>query len=792
MNEKSNEAKMTVGRLASWLLGGFLILVGLWLGLGGAWLMSLGGSLYYVSAGAGCVISGILVCRRQKLGLWLYGLVFAATVIWAIAEVGFDFWLLLPRIGGPLVVALYMLMPWVRRALEPPSPKVTRSRDYRVARRPLRNIAVLGLLGLALLAGLRWSDVRTAADGTPATAQPATDWPVVGGTPAGTRFSPATQITPENVGKLKVAWTYRTGDLPANFPDSHSPQMFEAAPLKIGDTLYLCTPRNIVIALDADTGKERWRHDPKVDSTGVVTLACRGVSYYETAPETAADCPRRILVATVDARMIALNADTGGRCQSFGQNGEISLRTDMGPIKPGFYAVTSPPAIIGNAAVVGGFVLDNMGVDEPSGVVRAFDAIDGKLLWAWDSGRPESAGPHKPGETYTRGSANAWSLFSVDEKLGLVYIPTGNPTPDHYAAQRSPDMERYGSSVVALDGATGQVRWSFQTVHHDLWDYDVASQPVLIDMPIDGKQVPALIQPTKQGEVFILDRRDGHPIAPVEERPVAKGDIPGEHYSPTQPYSVAMPSFTPNPMREAEMWGTTPLDQLWCRIQFRKLKYDGKFTPPSLDTTLEFPGNNGIMNWGSVSVDEARQLMVVNTSYMPLTVRLIPRKDAPAGDRIVLDGSAAISPMAGTPYAVRTERPFLSPLGIPCNAPPWGELSAIDLTTRKILWRRPLGTTHDHAPLGISVPGVFNQGGSVTTAGSLVFIGAALDNYLRAFDLATGAELWKGRLPAGAQATPISFVSGHTGKQYVVIASGGHQFMHTTIGDYVVAYTLQD
>ena len=712
-------------------------------------------------------------------------------MLWALWEVGAHFWLLLPRVGGPLVLLLYMLTPWFRRALgrdrgareggQAPFP----SRGSRTA------AAVIGLLTLAAGTALAVMSSRSVARNSPparALAEP--DWADYAGSKAGTRYSPAAQITPANVAGLKVAWTYRTGDLPQNHPGSLSPQMFEATPLQIGDTLYLCTPRDIVIALDADTGKERWRHDPQVDDTGVYTMTCRGLAYHRSSMPAAADCPRRVLIATVDGRMIALNADTGRRCVGFGRNGEISLRAGLGEVAPGFHFNTSPPMIVGNAAIVGGFVLDNMATDEPSGVVRAFDALTGRKLWSWDAGlRNPNAAPGPDGG-YARGSPNVWSLISADEKLGLVYLPTGNPTPDHFGGQRSPEKERYGSSVVALEAATGKLRWSFQTVHHDLWDYDVASQPVLIDLPIDGQIVPALIQGTKQGEIFLLDRRTGRTLGPVVERPVPQGNVPGERYSPTQPVSLALPSLNPPPLREADMWGATPLDQLWCRIAFRRLRYLGRFTPPSLDNSLIYPGNNGIMNWGSLAVDSERQILVVPTSYMPMTLKLIPRKEAPATDQIAIEGRGAVSPMLGTPYAVRTERPFVSPLGVPCNAPPWGRLTAIDLKTRKILWQRPLGTTADHAPLGIPVPGVFNQGGAIVARSGLVFIGATLDNYLRAFDLKNGRELWKGRLPAGGQALPMSYVSPRTGRQYVVIAAGGHQFMDTTIGDYVVAYAL--
>jgi len=777
-----------------WLLGGLLAIVGVLLAAGGAWLLTLGGSPYYLPAGLAHLVAGVLICRGRLPGVWIYCAVLVVTLGWALVEVGLDFWLLLPRVGMPLILLCVMLTPWVWKRLGPehPIPGERRAVSGWRGRWPVLAVAG-GVLAVMAVAGL----VREAGEGVPQRTESgtvplaATDWADYGGNKAGTRFSPASRITPGNVSGLKVAWTYRTGDLPQNHGNSRAPQMFEATPLQVGDTLYLCTPRDIVVALDADTGQERWRHDPGIDETGVFTLTCRGVAYHQSSDPETADCARRILVSTVDGRMIALNAQTGQRCPRFGRDGEISLRAGLGRVEGGSHFATSPAAIVGNAAIVGSFVLDNMAVDAPSGVVRAFDVVSGKQLWSWDAGRPDPNAALEPGQTHVRGSPNAWSLFSADEALGLVYIPTGNPSPDYFGGLRSPEMERYGSSVVALDVATGKLRWSFQTVHHDLWDYDVASQPVLVDLPVDGTLVPALIQATKQGEIFLLDRRNGHPLGPIEERPVPRGDVPGERYSPTQPVSLALPSLAPPALREADMWGATPLDQLWCRIEFRTLRYQGRFTPPSLDDSLIFPGNNGIMNWGSVAVDSARGILVVPSSYMAMKLRLVPRENAPATDQIVLDGRAAISPMTGTPYAVRAERPFGSPLGLPCNAPPWGRLSAIDLKTRRILWHRPLGTTADHAPLRIPVPGVFNQGGALLTQGGLVFIGAAMDNYLRAFDVQTGKELWKGRLPAGGQALPMSYVSPRTGKQYVVIAAGGHQFMSTTIGDYVVAYNLQ-
>ncbi|MBK8994090.1 MAG: membrane-bound PQQ-dependent dehydrogenase, glucose/quinate/shikimate family [Gammaproteobacteria bacterium] len=781
---------MALKHFLLWSLGGLLAIVGIVLGIGGAWLLGLGGSAYYLPAGLAHLVAGVLIGRGRVLGVWIYCAVFLATLAWALAEVGLDFWLLLPRIGLPLILVLYMFTPWMRTHLGLRASIPADASSQRAGRAVVIAAAgVVALVTAGLLVQGGKENAQPPARGT--ASRPATDWANYAGNKAGTRFSPASQITRENVSGLDVAWTYRTGDLPENHPNSRAPQMFQATPLQIGDTLYLCTPRNIVVALDVDTGKERWRYDPGVDETGVHTLACRGVSYHRSQPPQAADCAGRILVATVDGRMIALDAQTGRPCRGFGRDGEISLRIGLGHVRGGFHTVTSPAIVVGDVAVVGSFVLDNMTVDAPSGVVRAFDVISGKQLWNWDAGRQDPNAELKPGESYVPGSPNAWSLFSADEQLGLVYIPTGNPSPDYFGGLRSPELERFGSSVVALDVPTGKVRWSFQTVHHDLWDYDVASQPVLVDMPVDGELVPALIQATKQGEIFALDRRNGSPIGPIEERPVPRGDVPGERYSPTQPVSLALPSLAPPVMREADMWGATPLDQLWCRIEFRTLRYLGRFTPPSLENSLIFPGNNGIMNWGSVAVDSARGILVVPTSYMPMTLQLVPRERAPATDQIVLEGRAAVSPMLGTPYAVRTERPFASPLGLPCNAPPWGKLTAMDLATRQILWQRPLGTTADHAPLRIPVPGVFNQGGPLVTQGGVVFIGAAMDNYLRAFDLESGTELWKGRLPAGGQALPMSYVSPRTGRQYVVIAAGGHQFMSTTIGDHVVAYSLK-
>ena len=814
-----------------------LLIVGASFTYGGWRLVALDGSLYYLGAGVLMLASALLVWRKSALGILVYATLSALTLIWALYEVGFAFWLLLPRLGLPFGILLLMVI-WARLSFLD-----TVNAGSKTSCR-LYQSGALGSLALgALVLMYAFSiDGRFSLNGSigdvdpsmwstdavqPSVESDPSQWPHYGNTQAGTRFVSSDQINTSNVQDLEVAWTYRTGVTPEAYPGGTTAFAFQATPIKVGDTLYVCSGNNAVHALDPETGEPNWVYDPKIDTTGIFMFACRGVSYHEDAEpshpklvssagsdslndldiaeapaaasgleshagsETTKDCRARIITATLDARLIALDAKTGELCEGFGQGGQVSLLAGMGEAKPGYYLVSSPPAIVGDLAVVGGFVLDNMSIDEPSGVVRGYSVKTGELMWVWDSGRPLDAGRWQPGEAFTRGSPNAWSLFSADEKLGMVYVPTGNTTPDYYGVHRSEAQDKHSTSVVALDAATGDVVWSFQTVHHDLWDYDVPSQPTLLDIPVGGESIPALIQPTKQGELFMLNRITGKPIAAVEQKSVPKGDIPGERYSPTQPVSVGIPSLNPRELAEADMWGATALDQLWCRIEFKKLRYEGRFTPPGLDASLQWPGNMGVMNWGSITVDPERGLLATNSSNAPLVVQLVPREEMPEGEQIFFDENyVPLSPQIGTPYGVKTERPMLSPLGIPCNAPPWGKMSMINLKTRELVWQRPLGTTKDNAPFGIAMPGAFTQGGSILTKGGLIFVGATQDSYLRAFDVATGEELWKGRLPAGGQATPMSFVSEEDGKQYVVIAAGGHQYMQTQMGDYLVAYRL--
>ena len=617
------------------------------------------------------------------------------------------------------------------------------------------------------------------------------DWRYYGNEPGGARHSALDQITPANVAELELAWSYRTGDVDTSL---------QVTPLEVDDTLYLCTGGNDVIALDAATGRERWRFVSGAALSAAILKACRGVAYYRV-PGVTGSCAERIVTNTIDARLIALDATTGRRCAGFGTNGEVSLLNGMtdaqGRSLPGYYYVTSAPTIVRGRVVLGGWVSDAQYWGEPSGVIRAYDAVSGRFAWAFDMGRPDRSTEPGAGERYTPSTPNSWAPMSADEELGLVYAPTGNTTgSDYYGALRRPFDEKYSSSVVALDVETGRVRWSFQTVHHDLWDYDVAPQPVAVDLPGPTGVRRALIQATKTGEIFVLDRTNGKPLFEVAEMPVSTtGAVREEHVSPTQPASIRLPSFRGPDLDERAMWGLTPLDQLWCRIEFRKARYDGVYTPPGVTPFIQYPGILGGIEWGSVAVDAERALMIVNASRVANYARLIPRAEADAQGRQPegLGGHYGQRAQQGTPYAV-SNPPFLSPLGVPCQNPPFGTVSAVDLDSGRLVWSRRLGTARDSGPLGLPsmLPfplGTPNIGGSVTTRSGLVFIGAAQDRYLRAYDIESGHELWKARLPAAALATPMTYAS-RDGRQFVVVAAGGADPRIAARSDHIVAFAL--
>jgi len=633
--------------------------------------------------------------------------------------------------------------------------------------------------------------VLTLALAVPARAD---DWPAYGGDPGGMRWSPHDQIRRDNVTRLARAWAVRTGDLDVEPPPPRH-MAFQATPIVVDGLLVLPTPLGRVLALDPETGAERWRFDPNTRIRKLSEFTSRGVAAWtDTQAPAGAFCARRVFAATVESRLFALDAATGRRCPDFGRYGEVSLREGVDAVHDWEYTISSPPAVAGDLVIVGSAIADNHRVDAPRGVVRAYDARSGALRWAWD---PVPRTPELPVHAEWRseqaarvGAANAWSILSVDSERGLLFVPTSSPSPDYYGGERL-GSNRYANSVVALRAETGEVVWHFQTVHHDLWDYDVPAQPVLATVVRDGAEVPAVVQATKTGHLFVLHRETGVPLFPVEERPVPASDVPGEQAWPTQPFPLLPPPLAAQRLRPEDAFGLTPWDRARCREKIAALRNEGIFTPPSLRGTLMFPGNAGGSNWGSVAIDPTRRLAVLNQTNLAFVVRLIPRADyerekaAGAGPL----GLREFAPQEGTPYGMVRE-PLQSPLLLPCNPPPWGTLAAVSLDDGSIRWQVPLGSAPDRLPFSLPIrPGLPNLGGPLVTAGGLVFIAAAMDGVLRAFDVETGAELWADRLPAGGNATPMTLRT-RSGRQLVVIAAGGHGKLGTRRGDWVVAYAL--
>ena len=627
----------------------------------------------------------------------------------------------------------------------------------------------------------------------------ASDWTAYGGDGRGQRYAALSQITPQNVANLELAWSFRTGELGQGFLQAHDALTFEATPLLIGDTLFLPTATGKVFAVDAAKGTERWRFDAQVDPGRYYSeMSSRGVSYWrDQNPAATGVCAERILYATIDARLFALDARTGKCCADFGDNGEVALWKGVRLRNRADYQVTSPPTIAGDVAVVGSSIGDNRGTDLELGVIRAFDVRSGRQLWHWDpiprtAKVPADAANPEFGEVEAQqagwtGAANAWAPFAVDVERGLVFIPTGSASPDFFGGQR-PGDDHWASSIVALRVATGEFVWGHQLAHHDLWDYDVASQPMLVDLDHAGAKIAAVVQLTKTGQVFVFTRENGEPLFPIEERPVPQDAVAGETPAPTQPFSTLPPLVPQDPVKPDDAHGLTFWDRGKCREQIAALHSEGIFTPPSLQGTIQRPGYAGGSNWGGGAWDPQRQLLIANVMDLPMVVALIPRDQFETQrDSGAFDGWE-FARQTGTPYGMR-RKALLSPLGAPCTAPPWGKLVAVDLAHGKIAWERPLGTSRDVAPWPFwGTQGVPNMGGPLTTAGGLIFIGATTDNFLRAFDTASGVELWKMRTPAGAQATPMSYELG--GRQYVVVAAGGHAKLHTTRGDYLLAYAL--
>lgn len=787
-------------------LGVIIALLGLALAAGGVKLVSLGGSWYFLVGGLLMAISGLLIARRKLAGAWLFAAFLVGTAIWAVADVGLVFWPLFSRLFmfGAMGLAVVLVYPLLKRAAGA------------TPGRGAYGLAAVLAIALAVAAGnmfVAHPSVAPTGDGPgltavdPAKAQK--DWAHYGNTEGGSRFAALDQINRSNVDKLKVAWTYHTGDVAISDGNGAEDQL---TPLQVGNKVFICTPHNNLIALDADTGKELWKNE--INARSAVWQRCRGMAYFDasapiaqpTQPNSSpiiaasvpagANCQRRLLTNTIDARLIAVDADTGEFCQGFGNNGQVDLKAGLGNVPDSFYQLSSAPLMAGTTVVVGGRVADNVQTDMPGGVIRGFDVISGQMRWAFDPGNPEDRNAPTGDSTYVRSTPNSWAPMSYDPAMNTLFLPMGSSSTDIYGVERTELNHKYGASVLALDASSGAEKWVYQTVHNDLWDFDLPMQPSLIDFTkADGQSVPALVIGTKAGQIYVLDRASGKPLTEVVETPVKPGNIPGEPYSPTQPKSVGMPQIGAQQLTESDMWGATPYDQLLCRIDFKKMRYDGLYTAPGTDLSLSFPGSLGGMNWGSISTDPVHGFIFVNDMRLGLWIQMIPSQNkgqAASGGEALNTGMGAV-PLKGTPYAVNKNR-FLSVAGIPCQAPPFGTLTAIDMKTQKVAWQVPVGTVEDTGPLGIRMHlpikvGLPTLGGTLSTQGGLVFIAGTQDFYLRAFNSANGEEVWKARLPVGSQGGPMTYVSPKTGKQYVVITAGGAR-QSTDRGDYVMAYAL--
>lgn len=769
-----------------WLLSIILALVGATLAAGGMWLVLLGGAWYYLIVGVAFLATLVTLHGWRSVALFIYAAIVLGSLVWAVDEAGLDWWSLVPRGGVIVLIGLLLLMAVWRDARK-------RGESLTQSRGGMFVLSIALAVSIATALYTMTIDPRATVGAVPAPASfnlPASEaavrpaeWLAYGRTRGGSHFSPLSAITPENAGKLERAWEYRTGDL--RNPDVDPVETtYEVTPIMVDGLLYLCTPHQIAIALDPQTGEQRWRFDPKVGTSKQRQhQTCRGVSYYEAGGEV--ECGRRILLPTADARLIALDAKSGVPCRAFGKDGAIDLARNMPHFYEGSYYSTSPPVVAGGLIVIGGAVNDNVSTTEPSGVIRAYRADTGELAWNFDAGRPEQLSPLPPGQQYTANSPNAWSILSVDEQLGLVYAPMGNAPPDQYGAERTPEAERFSSSVVALDLRTGRLRWVRQLVRHDLWDMDTPSQPQLVDLTRGGKVVPALVQATKQGDIYLLDRRTGEPLLPVTEKPAPLGAVAGDYTAATQPASAL--TFEPEPLSEEDMWGATMFDQLYCRIWYRQLNYQGRYTPPSTKGSIVYPGNFGTFNWGGVAVDPLRQIVVANPVYLAFVVTLIPRADATTS--YVSEDKPGFNENFGAPYAAMM-RPMWTPIGLPCQAPPWGYVAAADLNTGKVIWQHRNGTVRDLSPVPLPFKmGVPSIGGPIVTAGGVAFHSGTLDYYVRAFDVGSGREVWRDRLPAGGQATPMTY-AGTDGRQYLVVVAGGHGSTGTAAGDWIIAYAL--
>ena len=778
-----------------------IALIGLAMLVMGGQLLLAGGSPFYALMAIGLLITAVLLFRNKRSALSLYAVLMWITLFWIIWEVGFDKWQWIPRGDIFGVIGLWLALPWTVRTLSHSERRFHPFLGATVA------VMIAVVIGMCFYDPLPQEGTITNARAPSGTEVAGNDWSAYGGTTNGLRFSSLNQITKDNVKDLEVAWTYHTGDLRGN--DDASEYTFEATPLKANGMLYFCTPHNEVHALDPETGAVKWKHTPAKDPSYLQQhQTCRGVSYYDgaaaaSAVQSSAEpalCRKRIFNATTDAQLVALDADSGKPCADFGNNGVVDLHANMGEIRPHALMQTAAPLVAGNLVIVGGSVMDNgYNSGNPSGVIRAYDVISGRLVWNFDPANPDSTQPIAADKNYPYDTPVAWGTLSADLKNGLVYVPFGNASPDELGIERdaNSNTEKFRDALVALDLNTGAFKWRYQSANHDLWDRDNPSQPSLLDIDYQGKKQPVVILPTKTGNLFVLNRLTGEPVYPVKQVPVStQGGVPGERFAATQPVSSL--NFIPQPLTEKSMWGITPFDQMACRLDFKKLRYDGNpWTPSTEQGAIIFPGNIGVFNWGSVAIDPERQLLTASPVRLAYKYTLIKRTPETATERMFTkDGQPYWNENFHGDYAIHIQQ-LASSLGIPCIAPPWGRMVGVDLKTGKTEWLRRVGTTKNlnttflpgRFPIGFPM-GMVAHGGPLVTAGDVVFHGATADNFFRAYDSSTGKLLWQTELSAGAQATPATFM-GKDGKQYVVIAAGGHGSLGTKEGDSVVAFRLK-
>jgi quinoprotein glucose dehydrogenase len=657
-----------------------------------------------------------------------------------------------------------------------------------------RRARVLPRAARQLLAG---TVLAALASGPIATAQSpeASDWGYYGGDIFGERYSNLDQINRDNVARLEIAWTYRTGELGAGLA-SAGKLTFEATPVLAFGTLYLSTATDIVIALDPITGRARWRFDPHIDRrVRYSEAASRGVSVWQDPDAgSVGTCSRRVFIGTLDARLIALDAMTGAPCARFGNRGVVDLSRGVRLRDRGQYLVTSPPAVTRDRVVVGSAIGDNRAVEVERGVIRAFDARSGALEWTFDpipdSPSHPAAGEWRPDQAARTGAGNAWAVMSVDPARGAVFVPTGSASPDYYGGERL-GSDRFADSLLALDATTGRLLWHQQLIHHDLWDYDLAAQPVLVSLETGAAPVYALLEATKSGMLFVFNRDTGQPLVPIVERPAPRSTVPGEQASPTQPFPGTPPLASHSPIDPRDAWGITFWDRGACRELLRRYRNEGTYTPPDTRGSISAPGYAGGVDWGGIAFDARRERVIAAVNHLPTVEKLVARQDLARALHSEEFAHAEVGYQLGTPFAV-LRKPLLSPWGLPCTRPPWGTLVSIDLRRNRIVWEVPLGSTKGIGPWfaptrDFGVPGM---GGPIVTAGDLVFVAAAMDNYFRAFDVETGREVWKFPLPAGGQATPMTYRAGRDQRQYLVIAAGGHGRLGTPRGDYVIAFAL--